>query len=88
MHRQKIIVVNYLIVFYFILIWFINFFKVDFVILGVFRELLTIPFLAAQLLFLGIGIRYLLKNQKDFMVLISVIVLALCSIITLGSFFV
>ena len=78
---------NFAIVSYFILIWFINFYKIDFVLIGVFREILTIPFLIAQIIFLVIGIKYLIKNQRNFLTIISVLLLAICIIITIGSFF-
>ena len=81
------IVANFAIVSYFILIWLINFYKIDFVLIGVFRELLTIPFLIAQIVFLVIGIKFIIKNQRDTLTIISVLSLAICMIITIGSFF-
>ena len=81
------IVANFAIVSYFILIWLINFYKIDFVLIGVFRELLTIPFLIAQIVFLVIGIKFIIKNQIDTLTIISVLSLAICMIITIGSFF-
>ena len=78
---------NFAIVSYFIVIWLINFYKIDFVLIGVFRELLTIPFLIAQIVFLVIGIKYLMKNKKSFLLIISVLLLAICSIVTIGTFF-
>ncbi len=80
-------IVNFAIVSYFILIWLINFYKLDFVLIGVFREMLTIPFLIAQIVFLVIGIKYLIKNQINLLTIISVVSLAICAIITIGSFF-
>ena len=85
--NRNLIIVNFAIVSYFILIWLINFYKIDYVLIGVFRELLTIPFLIAQIVFLVIGIKYVIKNQRNLLVIISVLSLAICSIITIGSFF-
>ena len=51
-------IANFTIVSYFVLIWLINFYKIDIVLIGVFRELLTIPFLIAQIVFLVIGINF------------------------------
>ena len=85
--NRNLIIVNFAIVSYFILIWLINFYKIDFVLTGVFREILTIPFLIAQIIFLVIGIKYLMKNQRNFLTVISVLLLAICTIITIGSFF-
>ena len=39
--------------------------KIDFVIIGVFREMLTIPFLLAQIVFLVLGIIHLIKNKTN-----------------------
>ena len=78
---------NFAIVSFFILIWLINFYKIDFVLIGVFREILTIPFLIAQFVFLVIGIKYLIRNESNLLTIISVLTLAICSIITIGSFF-
>ncbi|EMY80447.1 hypothetical protein pgond44_11893 [Psychroflexus gondwanensis ACAM 44] len=85
--NKSLTIVNFAIVSYFIVIWLINFYKIDFVLIGVFRELLTIPFLIAQIVFLVIGIKYLMKNKKSFLLIISVLLLAICSIVTLGTFF-
>lgn len=84
---RNLIIVNFTIVFYFILIWLINFYKIDFILIGVFREILTIPFLIALVMFLVIGIKYIIKNQKNILTIISVLSLAICTIITIGSFF-
>jgi hypothetical protein len=85
--NRNLTIVNFAIVSFFILIWLINFYKIDFVLIGVFREILTIPFLIAQFVFLVIGIKYLIRNKKNLLTIISVIALAICSIITIGSFF-
>ena len=85
--NRNLIIANFAIVSYFILIWLINFYKIDFVLIGVFRELLTIPFLIAQIVFLVIGIKFIIKNQIDTLTIISVLSLAICMIITIGSFF-
>ena len=87
MTNKNLIIVNFAIVSYFILIWLINFYKIDFVLIGVFREILTVPFLIAQIVFLVIGIKYLIKSKKKSLTIISVLTLAICAIITIGSFF-
>lgn len=56
--NKNLTIVNFAIVSYFFLIWLINFYEIDFVLIGVFRELLTIPFLIAQIVFSVIGIKY------------------------------
>ena len=84
---RKLIIANFTIVSYFVLIWLINVYKIDIVLIGVFRELLTIPFLIAQIVFLVIGINFLIKNQRNALTIISVLSLAFCMLITVGSFF-
>jgi hypothetical protein len=84
---KNLIIVNFTIVSYFILIWLINFYKIDLVLIGVLRELLTIPFLIAQIVFLVIGINYLIKNKGNFLTIISILSLAICTTFTIGSFF-
>lgn len=85
--NRNLTIINFVIVSYFILIWLINFYKIDFILIGVFGELLTIPFLIAQIVFLVIGIKFLIKHQKHFLTIVSVLLLAICTIITIGSFF-
>ena len=85
--NRNLIISNFVIISYFILIWLIDFYKIDFVLIGVFREVLTIPFLIAQIVFLVIGIKYLIKNKNKILTIISILLLAICSIITIGSFF-
>jgi len=85
--NRNLTIVNFAIVLYFILIWLVNVYQIDFVLVGVFRELLTIPFLLAQIVFLAIGIKYLVTNKKNLLFIFSVLALAICSTITIGSFF-
>ena len=85
--NRKLTIVNFVIVIYFILIWLINLYKIDFVLIGVFREMFTIPFLIAQLVFLVIGIKFLIENQRTILTVISVLLLAMCAVITIGSIF-
>jgi hypothetical protein len=85
--NKSLIIVNFAIVCYFIVIWLINFYKIDFVLIGVFRELLTTPFVIAQIVFLVIGIKYLINNKKSFLLIISVLLLTICSIVSIGTFF-
>lgn len=85
--NRNLTIINFAIVTYFGLIYLLNFYKVDFVLIGVLREILTIPFLLAQILFLVIGIVYLIKRKTNFLTIISIIVLAISAIFTFGSFF-
>ena len=84
---RNLTIINFVIVYYFILIYLINFYKIDFVLVEVFRELLTIPFLLAQIVFLIIGIIFLINNKKSFITIISLLALAICMFITISSFF-
>lgn len=85
--NRNLTIINFAIVTYFGLIYLLNFYKVDFVIIGVLREILTIPFLLAQIIFLVIGIVYLIKRKTNFLTIISIIVLTISAIFTIGSFF-
>lgn len=84
---RNLTIINFVIVIYFILIWLINFYEIDFVLIGVFREILTIPFLIAQIVFLVLGIRYLINHERNLLMTISVLLLSACTLITIGSFF-
>jgi hypothetical protein len=85
--NRNLTIINFVIVSYFILIWLINIYEIDVILIGVFRELLTIPLLIAQIVFLVIGIRFLINHQKKLSTVVSVLLLAVCAIITIGSFF-
>lgn len=88
LNNNRLTIINFIIVSYFIGLYFINLYKVDFVLVGVFRELLTIPFLLAQLLFLALGIVFLITNKnRHLLTIISVVLLTICAIVTIGSFF-
>lgn len=82
--QKKMEVINLMIVSYFISIYIIDLLEVNHVLVGVFKELLTIPFLGAQLVFLVFGIILLLKEKR---LRFSLVLLAICSSITIGSFF-
>lgn len=85
--NKRLTLINLTIVSYFVLIWLLISFQVEHVLIGVFIELLTIPFLIAQLVFLVIGIKQVIKEQTDFLTKLSVLLLVLCATITVGSFF-
>jgi hypothetical protein len=84
---RSLTIINFIIVAYFILIWLVNYYEMDFVLIGVFVELLTIPFLLAQLVFLFIGIKFLIQNEKHVLTIVSLLALVLCTLFTVGSFF-
>ncbi|WP_339863652.1 hypothetical protein [uncultured Algoriphagus sp.] len=84
---RSLIIINFIIVAYFILIWVVNYFELEFVLIGVFVELLTIPFLLAQLVFLFLGIKFVFQNEKRPLMIFSLLALALCTFFTIGSFF-
>lgn len=79
--------INFVIVSYFILLGLSHYLKLELFFLGFFRELMTIPFLLAQLIFLIIGIIYLVKNKSKTLTKVSVAALAISTIVTIGSFF-
>ena len=85
--HRNLSIINFVIVAYFGVIYSINFYNIDFVLIGVFREILTIPFLLAQIVFLVLGIIHLIKHKTQFLTIISIIALAICAIYTIGWFF-
>jgi len=84
---KNLFMINFLIVGYFGLIGLIYIFKIENQVIGAVRELLTIPFLLAQLVFLAIGIRCLLKFPVTALMQVSVFLLGICTLLTIGSFF-
>jgi hypothetical protein len=79
--------VNFIIVGFFILLTLIDYYRIDSAVISIFRELLTIPFLALQIIFLILSIRFVFKhNAKDFWLNISIFVLAICNTVTICSF--
>lgn len=86
-NNSNLTIINFSIVAYFALIYVLNFFKIDFVLIGVLREVFTIPFLLAQFLFLVLGIIHLFKHKTYLLTFISIILLAINVIYTIGSFF-
>lgn len=83
---RNLTIVNFAIVTYFVLLYLLNFYKIDFVLIQVFGELLTIPFLISQIVFLIIGIKYLIKHKGNLLLIISLILLAISTIVTFGGF--
>lgn len=85
--NKALTIVNFAIVVYFLLIWLLILFKINNVLIGVFVELLTIPFLIGQVVFLIIGVKHISKEQCSFITKLSVILLAACALVTTGGFF-
>ncbi|MFP2995322.1 hypothetical protein ABN763_05405 [Spongiivirga sp. MCCC 1A20706] len=85
---NKLALINLIIVAYFLISYLLYLLKIDGVLIGVIKELTTIPFLIAQVVFLVIGIITISKSKPAAtLLLISVILLGICVVITLGSFF-
>ncbi|MEH6656111.1 hypothetical protein [Leeuwenhoekiella marinoflava] len=72
---QNLRIINLIIVTYFFLLWLVNYYKIESGIIRFFGELLTIPFLIAQLVFLVLGALYLKKHPKDYITLGSYLLL-------------
>lgn len=86
--EKKLIFVNFLIVTYFLSVYTIHLFQLENTVIGVFKEILTIPFLLGQIVFLVVGVVFLVKNKKSgFWTKLSVFLLGICSVFTIGSFF-
>ena len=88
LNEKRLTLINFIIVTYFIAIYVLYLYKIDSVLIGVFREILTIPFFIAQIVFLVLGIKFLImEKNRRYLTIISVLILAICAIITIGSFF-
>jgi len=85
--NRNLTLTNLAIVGYFVSLYAVYHYKIDFVLIGVFREILTIPFFFAQFGFLGVGIHFLTKNKWKFATVVSLLALAICTVLTVGSFF-
>lgn len=84
--NKNLIIINFGIVTYFIILYLLSRYKIDSILIGFFGELLTIPFLIAQIVFTIIGIRYIIKKKsKNYLLIFSLITLITCTIFTIGS---
>lgn len=85
-YSKPLTIINFSIVVYFATIYTLYVAKIDFVLIGVFRELLTIPFLLAQIVFLVIGVVFYFRYKANFLFILSWLALAICSYFTLSTF--
>ena len=85
---RNVTVINLSIVGFFGLIYLINYYQIDAVLIGVIREMLTIPFLGALVGFSILGVIYLVRApKKKIGRSISSVLLIICACITLRTFF-
>ena len=84
----KLLIASLIVSAYFLTLFLVDYFELDHFLIGFFGELLTIPFLLAQIVFLIIGF-YLLLTQKHQrgLIILSIVILSLCSILTFGTIF-
>ncbi|NJY61394.1 hypothetical protein HC174_01305 [Salinimicrobium sp. CDJ15-81-2] len=85
---SKLLIASVIISAYFISLFLVDYFELDHFLIGFISELFTIPFLLAQIAFLGVGI-YLLFKKKDQrnLIILSIVILSLCSLFTFGTMF-
>lgn len=87
--EKRLTIINLIIVAYLLAVYLLYVFKVDTIVTGFFIELFTIPFLLAQLVFLVIGIKFLIKNKSvKTATKISVFSIVISTVLTVGSFFI
>jgi len=80
--------INFGIVSYFIVVYLLHHYGVSGGLVAVFVELFSIPFLLAQVIFMVISIKFLVDNSnRKTMTIVSMVALAICTVLTLGSFF-
>ncbi len=86
--NKNLTIINFVIVTYFILLYLLSNYKIDSILIGFFVESLTIPFLISQVFFLFLGIKHLIeKNDRYYPLILSLILLIICSMLTIGSVF-
>lgn len=85
--NRNLAIINFSIVTYFVMLFLIHLYNIESYIIGFLGELLTIPFLLAEIAFLIIGIRHLTKHPRTQLTTVSVSFLAVCTILTFGSLF-
>ena len=83
---RNLTIVNLTIVTYFALNYLIYIAKIQNVILGVINELATLPMLFLQIVFLVLGTIHIIKKPINFLLIISLLLLTLCSILTFSGF--
>lgn len=87
--EKRLTIINLIIVLYLLSVYLLYIFKVDTIVTGFFVELFTIPFLLAQIIFLIIGIKFLVKNKSvKILTKISIFLIVISSVLTVGSFFI
>lgn len=84
---KKLTCINLGIVGYFIFIWLVHVYQFNAIIIGVIRELLTIPILLSQFVFLFFSLKFFWHNKPSFMFIISLLLLLGCIFFTFKSFF-
>lgn len=88
LNGSRLLIASLIISAYFLALYVVDYYEVEHFLIGFFGELLTIPFLLAQIVFLVIGFYILLiqKNQRN-LIILSLVILSLCSILTFGTLF-
>ena len=86
-NNKTLTIANISILVFFSLLYYFDYLKLDAVLIGVFREIFTIPFLLAQILFLVLGIIHIIKHKTYLLTFISILLLAINTIYTFASFF-
>ena len=85
--EKNLITFNIIIVCYFVVLYLINLFKLDHILIGVVGEMLTIPFLIGQIVLLALGVKHLVENKSSsFVFKISLVALVICSVFIISSF--
>lgn len=84
---KNLTLINLLIVAYFVLLYFVNHYQIKSQLIQGAGEMLTIPFLIAQVIFVAIGIQYITQGKRKLWTVVSIVLLGLCAIATVKSFF-
>lgn len=86
MNIKRLTLINFSIISFFCLIYLQNNYNINNGVVNFIKELFTIPFLIAQVVFLVISVKQLFKKHINITFLISVVLLVTSSFITFNSF--
>ena len=87
MHKT-LTILNLVTVAYFLFIYLVYIFNIRNGIIDVVREMFTIPAMLGQLVLIVMGVISIVKRKSNTMFIVSLVLLIMCTILTIGSFFV
>ena len=86
MHKT-LTILNLATVAYFLFIYLVYLFHIEIGIIDIVREMFTIPAMLGQLVLIVLGVISFAKKDRNPVFIISLVMLIICAILTIGSFF-